>query len=47
MAFGAGWAGSAEEGTLEAAWRLVARGEALDGRWALRGGAFVELAEEA
>ena len=28
-------------------WRLVVRGVALDGRWALRGGAFVELAEGA
>jgi hypothetical protein len=46
-AFGAGWIGTAEEGTLEACWRLVVRGVALEGRWALRGGAFVELAEEA
>jgi hypothetical protein len=47
LAYGAGWIGSAEEGTLEQAWRLVVRGEALEGRWALRAGAFVELAEEA
>jgi hypothetical protein len=44
-AFGAGWIGSAGEGTLATSWRLVVRGETLDGRWALRGGAFVELAE--
>jgi hypothetical protein len=44
IAHGAGWIGSAEEGTLEQAWRLVVRGEAVDGRWALRGGVFVELA---
>jgi hypothetical protein len=44
-AYGAGWIGSAGEGTLKACWRLVVRGETLDGRYALRGGVFVELAE--
>jgi hypothetical protein len=47
MAFGAGWIGSDEDGTLEAVWRLVVRGQALEGRFALRGGVFVALAEEA
>jgi hypothetical protein len=47
MAFGAGWIGSAEDGTLEVCWRLIVRGDALEGRYALRGGVFVELAEEA
>jgi hypothetical protein len=47
VAFASGSIGSAEDGNLEQAWRLVVRGEALDGRWALRGGAFVELAEDA
>jgi hypothetical protein len=41
IAYGNGWIGSAEEG------RLVVWGEALERRWALRGGVFVELAEEA
>jgi hypothetical protein len=47
MAFGDGWIGSAEEGTPEQVWRLVVRGEALEGRYALRGGVFVELTEGA
>jgi hypothetical protein len=47
MAFGAGWIGSAREGTLEQAPRLLVRGEAMEGRYALRGGVFVELAEGA
>ena len=34
-----------EEGTFEVPWWLVVRGEALEGRYAPRGGAFVDLAE--
>jgi hypothetical protein len=45
-AFGAGWIGP-EGGPPEAVWRLVIRGEALEGRYALRDGVFIELAEEA
>jgi hypothetical protein len=47
MAFGAGWIGTTADGSLEAVWRLVVRGEAMEGRYALRDGAFVELAEGA
>ena len=36
-----------DRGRPEQAWRLVVRGGAIEGRFALRGGAFVELAEEA
>jgi hypothetical protein len=32
---------------VEAIWRLVVEGEAVEGRFALRGGGFVELAEDA
>jgi hypothetical protein len=50
LAFGVGWIqpdGQEGGGPLESVWRLVVRGEAIEGRFALRGGVFVELAEEA
>jgi hypothetical protein len=36
-----------DDGTSEVVWRLVVRGEALDGQFAPRGGTFVGLAESA
>ena len=45
IAFGAGFI-RGDLGRIEATWRLVVRGEAIDGWHALRSGEFVDLAEE-
>jgi hypothetical protein len=42
-----GWANDQWLGPLEAVWRIVIGREELEGRWALRDGCFVELAEDA
>jgi hypothetical protein len=53
IAYGAGRVGGYDSeddrdlGPAEAVWRLVVREEEIDGRFVLRGGRFVELAEDA
>jgi hypothetical protein len=41
------WDADEDLGPVEAVWRQVVDGEPVEGRFALRGGAFVELAERA